>query len=145
MGKLSSTIFLVVLFLSVSGKNVLAAKKFVPKKGATSTVRRSTGFIPVSAHYRPDKRAILFNFSNFANLSSVSYLFSYTANGIPQGAAGTITASSSPSEVRELLFGTCSTGVCTYHTGLANARLSFTATLTNGTQAVRNFRIRTYF
>jgi len=122
---------------------VHAAKPFVAKKAA---VRKTTsrGFvIPVSVRFRPDRRGILFSFTNFSGIESVSYSFTYTTNGQPQGAGGTITSGNDPSSNRELLFGTCSTAVCTYHSNLANSRLVFTAKLANGGSATRAFRIKT--
>ena len=127
-------------------KPVAAAKKFVPKGTATVKTGKSGGTgIPVSVSYRADKRALNFHFTNFSVISSVSYVFQYETNGNSQGAAGSITSSNSPTQSRELLFGTCSTSVCTYHTGIKNAKLTFTANYTNGKKATKVFRVKTYF
>lgn len=137
-------VFLFVAFLSVSlfaASPIQAAKKFVAKK----TVKRTGGFsLPSLVSYRGDKRALFLSFRNFNGLDSVSYSFTYETNGNPQGAGGTITASNNPTAQRELLFGTCSTSVCTYHYNLRNARLVLTAKLTNGTTMSKAYRIKTY-
>lgn len=131
------------LLLVFNVTKVEAAKKFVPKKSTGGYVRTSES-IPVSVHYRPDKLAILFSFPSFSGIDSVNYSFTYSANGNPQGAGGTVRAGNNPSAERELLFGTCSTSVCTYHSGLSGARLVFTATMTNGHTITKSFRIKTY-
>ena len=137
-------LFLFSLFFSIAfAPDVFAAKKFVPK--STGSVKRvATGGIPASVRYRGDRLGILLSFLNFTNLESVSYSFIYTANGTPQGAGGTITAANNPTASRELLFGTCSSGVCTYHHNLSNARLVLTVKKTNGTTVTKAYRIKTY-
>ncbi len=142
-----SKIFLCLLIFSIilAPSPVLAAKKFVKK--TTSSVKRTTGsslVIPASVRYRPDKLGILLSFKNFTNLSSVSYSFTYDTNGMSQGAGGTITAANNPTAQRELLFGTCSGGVCRYHDNLSNARLVLTAKYNNGKTAIKSYKIKTY-
>lgn len=138
-------VILTVLIIGVFLKpgSVHAAKKFVPKK-TSGKVAVSSGSIPAIVKYRSDKLGILFSFSNFNNIDSVNYSFTYNTNGNPQGAGGTVRASNNPSAERELLFGTCSTSVCTYHSGLSNARLVLTAKMTNGNTVTKSYRIKTY-
>ena len=140
-----SRILLSIICLSafIFVPNIEAAKKFVPKK--TSTVRStvSESFSP-SVRYRGDKLGLLMSFPNFTGISSVTYSFTYETNGIPQGIGGTVTSANNPSAQRELLFGTCSTSVCTYHHNLANAKLVLTARLTNGRTLSKSYRIKTY-
>lgn len=138
-------IFPVIFFiLSVTlPSDTQAAKKFIPK-GKTVRYTTSSGSIPAVVRYRPDRLGILMSFSNFAGIESVAYSFTYTTNGIPQGAGGTVTAGNNPTSSRELLFGTCSTSVCTYHYNLSGARLVVTAKLTNGRTVTKGYRIKTY-
>lgn len=128
--------------------SVEAAKKFVPRSTSSTTVRRIASgggiSIPAVVRYRGDKQGIYLYFSNFNGFDSVSYSFTYTSNGIPQGAGGTITNNNNPSAQRELLFGTCSSGVCTYHHNLTNARMVLTAHFSTGRVASKLFRIKTY-
>ncbi|MBI5452429.1 hypothetical protein HY945_03125 [Candidatus Gottesmanbacteria bacterium] len=119
-----------------------AAKKFVPKKVTRAKV--SAGSIPAIVRYRGDRQGILLSFLNFNGLKSASYSFTYETNGNPQGAGGTITAANNPTAQRELLFGTCSSGVCRYHYNLTNARLILTAKTTNGRTISKSYRIKTY-
>jgi hypothetical protein len=136
-------VFTIAIFLGFA-PSTYAAKAFTYKGPATQkVVVRSSGYtIPVSVKFRPDRKGILFSFTSFSGIDSVSYSFTYTGNGQPQGAGGTVTGSNNPSQQRELLFGTCSTSVCTYHGNIQNARLVFTAKLTNGKTATRSFRIK---
>lgn len=121
---------------------VYAAKKFVPKRVTKSRV--SSGSIPAVVRYRGDRQGILLSLLNFNGLESVSYSFTYSTNGNPQGAGGTITAANNPTAQRELLFGTCSSGVCRYHFNLSDARLVLTGRTTNGRTITRAYRIKTY-
>lgn len=129
-----------------SPADIEAAKKFVPKKTVVrKTVSRTTaGSIPAVVRYRPDRQGILLSFLNFNGIESAAYSFTYNTNGNPQGAGGTITSANNPTVQRELLFGTCSTSVCTYHYNLTNARLVITAKMISGRTITKTFRIKTY-
>lgn len=122
--------------------NVEAAKKFVPKNKSVNYTR-SAG-IPAIVKYRPDHLGLNLSFGNFNGLDSVTYSFTYSTNGTPQGVGGTITANNSPASPRELLFGTCSRGVCRYQYNLSNARLVLAAKYTNGKTLSKSYRIKTY-
>src|SRR4030042_2819119 len=105
---------LIIIFINgfiLTNQDVQAAKKFVSKKGATGTNRVSTN-IPAVVRYRPDRLGLLLSFSHFNGMGSVSYSFTYSTNGIQQGAGGTISKDNDPTAQRELLFGTCSGGAC---------------------------------
>lgn len=142
MQKIFLLIALFILAISFPGQ-IQAAKKFVPKK---KTVKRVsvTSSIPAVVRYRGDKQGILISFSNFSGIESVSYSFTYMTNGLTQGAGGTITSANNPAAVRELLFGTCSGGVCRYHRNLSQAKLLLTAKLKKGITATKSYRIKTY-
>src|SRR3989344_3257483 len=65
------------------------------------------------------------------------------ARGTTQGAGGSIDPSTTGATAsRELLFGTCSHGVCRYDTGIANAKLVVTYTLANGKRYSKTLRIK---
>lgn len=138
---LVSCLLLIFGLIHVTG--VHAAKPFAAKKTApVKAVAGGKSKIPSVVKFRSDRRAILFSFSSFSGIESVNYSFTYTNNGKPEGAGGTIRAANNPGAMRELLFGTCSTAVCSYHTNVKNARLVITATFTNGTKATRAFRLK---
>ena len=120
-----------------------AAKKFISKKvGGGKTAVSSS--IPAIVRFRPDRLGLLLSFSRFTGIESVSYSFTYNTNNTPQGAGGTIIKDNNPTAVRELLFGTCSSGVCKYHNNISGARLTLTAKLSNGRTAFKSYRIKTY-
>lgn len=144
MKSLKITAFLILLITAFGliPRKAEAAKKFVPKR--KSTARVVSGSIPSLVRYRPDRLGILLSFGNFNGIESVSYSFTYNTNGMPQGAGGVVTANNNPTAQRELLFGTCSTSVCTYHHNLSSAKLILTAKYTNGKTAGKVYRIKTY-
>lgn len=135
------TVLVSLGFFLSKPSGIFAAKKFGVKAGV---YRTGPSAIPAVVRYRPDRQGILMSFLNFNGIDSVSYLFTYSTNGTPEGAAGTVTANNDPTSDRELLFGTCSRGVCTYHYNLANARLVLHAKMTNGTTVTKSYRIKTY-
>ncbi|MBI3282448.1 hypothetical protein HYZ70_00015 [Candidatus Curtissbacteria bacterium] len=140
MKKLSA-ITLALLFL-IAGTTVLAKRMLPQARPASGSVSATRG-VGTSVRFRGDRLAIIVNFSNLAVASSVSYALSYNTRGTTQGASGTINPTNSPDPLtRELLFGTCSHGVCRYDTGLTNARFVVTTVLKNGRRVVKSFRLR---
>lgn len=139
-------LFIISVILSVTfiilPASTLAAKKFVPKKKST-TISSPKSRIPAAVKYRPDRLGIYLSFSHFKGLASINYSFTYNAEGIPQGAGGTVTANNNPTAQRELLFGTCSGGACRFHNNVSGARLTLTARFTSGKTARKTYRIKT--
>lgn len=90
---------------------VLAAKPRL-KKTSTSAVK-STGVSCSSAKLSRATNSIIVSFINLQNVSKISYELSYTADGIPKGAMGSIAVTGQVTDSRDLYFGTCSHGVCT--------------------------------
>lgn len=143
MQKLIGGLFIIVLLSILSPTSTHAAKKFIPKK-VINYKSTSRGSLPALVKYMGNKQGIYLSFANFSGIESISYAFNYTTNGNPQGAGGVITSANNPTRQRELLFGTCSTSVCTYHHNLSNAKLILTAKLTNGKTVSKSYRIKTY-
>ncbi|MBI2007344.1 MAG: hypothetical protein HYS83_01415, partial [Candidatus Blackburnbacteria bacterium] len=128
--------FLVALFL-VYPQDAHAKRTLPGASGAkTTTAKKAVGGVrgvDVSVKFRADRKAIVATFSNLEIASSVSYSLSYTASrGVKEGAGGTISDLSAGTVSRELLFATCSAGVCRYHTGIKNAKFTVTTKLKNG-------------
>ena len=142
---------IVVLFvmmfsaLTVGAQKSYAAKKFVKKTTATTTRSSSGGSIPAVVRKRGDGLGLLMSFSHFNGIQSVAYSFTYTTQGLQQGAGGQVTAGNNPTAQRELLFGTCSGGACRYHSGVRDAKLMLTATFANGRKVAKSYRIKTNF
>jgi len=114
-------------------------RKKTASAGPSKAVSVSRG-VRSQVRFRPDRRGLILAFSGFDNLSSVQYELVYDGNGVTQYAGGSINLGDT--SLRELLFATCSGGVCTYHTNIRNARLSITSTLKDGTKVLKPYRIK---
>lgn len=141
MRKLVFLITLLLTFLLVFPKGA-EAKKTLPTRSAKSKIVSTTGKVAVSVRFRKDRRAIVVTFANLGSASSVSYMLSYDTRGTSQGASGTIRPTSETSITRELLFGTCSHGVCRYDSGITNAKFVVTSKLNSGKTIVKTFRLK---
>ncbi len=115
--------------------------RLLPRFRGGSSRGGSNG-IGTSARLRPDRQALIVSFSSLSKAKSVNYVLSYQTNGKEEGVAGEINSSAGESTSRELLFGTCSTGVCTYHTNITNMKLEITSSLVSGKTTIKRFRIR---
>jgi hypothetical protein len=109
------------------------------RKPSEPTVYVSRG-VSSRVRFRPDRLGLVINFSNFDNLASGRYELIYESNGVTQAAGGSIILGDTTS--KELLFGTCSGGVCRWHENITNARLSIVSVLKDGTTVLKPYRIR---
>lgn len=138
-------IFFITGLIFLWPSHVWAAKRRPPRGSKTGTpVRRTysrTRGVKASVRFRPDRRGLLINFAEFGNVISVTYALTYTTNGIPQGVKGTVRPETA-GEQRDLLFGTCSGGVCRYHTNITNARLVIDSKLKSGLTIRKPYRIK---
>lgn len=146
---MSKSLFLfLAIFLSVflAYPQGVHAKKVLPRQGSAkaSVGAKTSGFkgVNVSVKFKGDRKGIIANFSNLDIASSVSYTLSYTQRGIGEGAGGTLSDLGAGLATRELLFATCSSGVCRYHTGIKNAKFVVTTTLKNGKKVSKVFRLK---
>lgn len=98
--------------------------------------------VGVSVRFRPDRTGLLVSFSNLSAASSVTYTLIYRSDGVDQGVSGSLNESAGNFVTRELLFATCSSGVCRYHGGLSNMRVEVSSSLKNGKHVTRRFRIK---
>lgn len=136
------TVFILfILFLAISH---LAEAKLLPRfstknKGAKSV---ATSIIYVSPKLRSDRKALNVYFSNLSKARTIIYSLIYTTNGKEEGISGSIDPENGDAVNRELLFGTCSSGVCRYHSNITNMRLEVVTELLSGKKTVKRFRIR---
>jgi len=142
--KYQLTLFLVLIFLFLIPGEVLAAKPRTSRgtTGGSKGYVSTSGRVVTSVKFRGDRRAIIVYFSGLNNATSVNYSLTYNSNGIPQGAMGTMTNISSASDSRELLFGTCSHGICRYHTGITDGRLVITSKLKSGITTRKSYKLK---
>jgi hypothetical protein len=132
--------FLAFFFLVVGPKEAYAKKVLPTRRTSGTTVSKS---VATSAKFRRDRRALIVSFSGLASARTIDYLLSYNSRGTTQGAGGSINPTLTGNTAsRELLFGTCSHGVCRYDTGITNARLVITIVLSSGKKITRTYRLR---
>ncbi len=129
------TILFVSYIVTFFTPQAFAAKKLIRAPRATGVI-----FSKVSLS-RPTHSAVI-SFFNLNKVKRVEYALSYTAQGISQGVMGSFAPTGQSSDNRDLYFGTCSKGVCTPHSGIANASLTVTTTLTSGAINTKRYRFK---
>lgn len=132
---------LVVFFVFGS----LVEAKLLPrftKTGKTAGQRIVSSGLVVSPKLRRDRLALIITLSNLQKVNNVTYTLMYQTNGKDEGVSGTIDSSAGSSVTRELLFGTCSAGVCRYHQNITDMKLEIVSELPNGKQTLKRYRIR---
>lgn len=121
------------------------AKRTVPQaKAATASgpVASTTKGVAVSVKFRSDRKAIVATFTSLSKASRVDYTLSYNTRGTTQGATGSIVPPVGEPAVREIIFGTCSHGVCRYDSGITNGQFTVTTYLTSGKKVIKNFKLK---
>lgn len=134
----------IVFFLSIFPSNTHASvlPRFKKTAAPVTKVRSGSGGAIVSARLRADRQALNVSFRNLQNVSSIFYTLTYKTNGKDEGAGGTIEPAGQTNIDRVILFGTCSSGVCRYHSSITNAKLEATITYTSGKKVLKRFRIK---
>jgi hypothetical protein len=92
-----------------------------------------------TVRFRPDRLGLKFTCVTPDDFQSGNYELIYDANGVTQAAGGTILPNNP--QTYEVLFGSCSGAVCTFHENIQNARLSIKSTLKNGTRILKPYRL----
>jgi hypothetical protein len=142
---ISKKIIIIIFLLSVLvflPQEALALKTRGAQTATTTTTRTLGTKVSSSVRFKPGKNGIIISLSGLTNAKSVSYELTYSSNGTAQGAMGTISNITNSTDSRELLFGTCSGGVCRYHSGITNARLVITTKLKSGTTTRKSYRLK---
>ena len=134
-------IFLLSLIFLFVTSNKVEAKVLPRFRTGGSGVVTSSG-VGVYPRFRADRLGLTVSFSNLQKANNVQYTLVYETEGKQEGVSGSIDSSVGTSATRELLFGTCSSGICRYHTGLSNMKLEVITELTSGTRTMKRFRIR---
>jgi len=112
----------------------------------TSTAKVGTSVATTTGYSRAKlsraTNSVILTFQNLGNVTRATYTLSYTANGIDQGAVGSVAPSGSTTDTRDIYFGTCSHGVCTPHRGIQNAVLLVETQLKSGNTNTKRYRIK---
>lgn len=140
IGFVSFLLCCVLLIISTE----ISYAKLLPQASGKKTVSSYSGAgiatVNVSPRLRADRKALLVYFNGLTNATSISYTLIYNQNGQDEGAGGSITPDST-SASRELLFGTCSHGVCRYHSNIKNMKFEVVAELKSGKTIKKRYRI----
>lgn len=131
----------IILTIFLSLPSLIQAKRKLPALKSSSSTKSSSTGVTVKVKFRGDRKAVILNLSNLSPAKNVSYELQYDADGITQGAGGSVTISGN-TESREILFGTCSGGACRYDKNIKNAKLTVTTTLKNGRRIINPFKLK---
>lgn len=141
MGKIFTALILAFVMFFISAHGAYARKLLPRAKVATGGSKVTATGPAVSVKFRADRLAIIATFSNLNQANSINYMFSYNTRGTTQGAQGSV-ATSDNNTSREIIFGTCSHGVCRYDYGISNAKFIVTINLPNGRRIIKTFILR---
>ncbi|OGK42536.1 hypothetical protein A3A46_01460 [Candidatus Roizmanbacteria bacterium RIFCSPLOWO2_01_FULL_37_13] len=136
---LVASFFYFAIFILASNVEARLLPRFQSKGGSRGVVY--SGLI-VSPRLRSDRKALVVAFNNLQKVKNVTYTLIYQTNGKDEGVSGSVDSSSGNNLSRELLFGTCSSGVCRYHANIANMKLEILSELPSGKKSIKRFRIR---
>ncbi len=145
MLKIISVLIVVLFFVSLTPDTSYAKTLPQAKTAGKVAVKQSVstgGGISVTPRLRRDRKALFVYFGNLQNATSVSYALIYQTNGREEGAGGSVRSNEGNSVTRELLFGTCSKKVCTYHSGITNMRLEVASELKSGKKSLKRYKIK---
>ena len=130
---------ILTVFLGLS--TTIEAKRKLPSTKTVSTAKPTASNVTVKVKFRSDRKGVILNFGNLTAATGVSYDLIYDTRGTTQNAGGAVKISSDTANT-EVIFGTCSSGVCRYDTGISNAKLQVFITLKNGRKIVKPFRLK---
>lgn len=138
---LKRLVFLIAfLFLGAQAAQARVLPRF--RNAPVRTGAQAASGLTISAKLRADRKALFVSFGNLNKVVSVVYTLMYKTDGVDQGVSGTLSAVSGSGSSRELLFGTCSSGVCRYHQNITNMKLEVVSELPSGKRTLKRFRIR---
>lgn len=135
--------FIFLLFILMLPLPVFSAKPLVRTKQTTTAVRtKATGVSYSSVKLSRTTNSVKVTFLNLSQIKQINYTLSYSGNRLSQGTGGSFKPSGEASAVRDLYFGTCSSGVCTPHRYIQNAVLLVSVSLNSGKTHTKRYRIR---
>lgn len=138
MKKYSFLLPLIALFL-FSSHPVFAAKPRIKKTTGTTA---TNSVMYSSVKLSRSTNSIVLSLLNLNTVKKVTYELNYSANGVPQGAMGTVVVTGQQTDGRDLYLGTCSHGVCTPHRNITGTTLTVNTVRTSGSTFVKRYRIK---
>ena len=138
------SILLVITLAFTLTPIALVEAKVLPQavKSSGGAVKVVNSGITVYPKLRADRRALNVTFGNLLKVKAVSYSLTYNTLEQQEGAMGAVVLTGASSQSQELLFGTCSKGVCRYHTGIKNVKLEVSYTTKSGKKYLKRYKIR---
>lgn len=130
-------IFLLIIFLLFPAPAY--ARKQLPAR-SVKAVASSAALPQTSLKLRGDRQALLLILTSLSKAESLSYLLTYQAAGVGQGVEGSHDPALGNTQ-KELVFGTCSGNVCTYHQDLTDMLFQATIGLKDGRTLTRKYQI----
>lgn len=130
-------IFLLIIFLLFPAP--VYARKQLPAR-SVKAVASSAALPQTSLKLRGDRQALLLILTSLSKAESLSYLLTYQAAGVGQGVEGSHDPALGNTQ-KELVFGTCSGNVCTYHQDLSDMLFQATIGLKDGRTLTRKYQI----
>ncbi|MBU2051631.1 hypothetical protein KKH13_00305 [Patescibacteria group bacterium] len=130
-------IFLLIIFLLFPAP-AYARKQLPPR--SVKAVASSAALPQTSLKLRGDRQALLLILTSLSKAESLSYLLTYQAAGVGQGVEGSHDPALGNTQ-KELVFGTCSGNVCTYHQDLTDMLFQATIGLKDGRTLTRKYQI----
>jgi len=121
--------------------STVQAKRTLPALKSVSTAKSTSTGVTVKVKFRPDRKGVILNFGNLTTATGVGYDLIYDTRGTTQNAGGAIKISSDIANT-EVIFGTCSSGVCRYDSGISNAKLQVFITLKNGRKIIKPYKLK---
>jgi hypothetical protein len=116
------------------------ARKKLPAR-ARAVTQTASSLPRTNLVLRGDKLALLVQLTNLTEAASVSYVLTYNSTDAPQGVEGTLDPAIGSAQ-KELVFGTCSGTVCTYHTGISDMKFEVKLGLKSGKTLIRKYTIK---
>ncbi|OIN89221.1 hypothetical protein COW80_05000 [Candidatus Beckwithbacteria bacterium CG22_combo_CG10-13_8_21_14_all_01_47_9] len=129
-------ILLLVIFLLFPSP--VEARKKLPARKAVAANASLPG---TGLKLRGDRQALLLTLTNLGKAKSLSYLLTYQAGEVGQGVDGSHDPALGNTQ-KELVFGTCSGNVCTYHQNLSEMIFRATIGLNDGRTLTRKYQIK---
>lgn len=117
------------------------AKRLLPR-ATSSTGTVSTTGVGVKVKFRSDRKGIIATFTGVNSAKTIDYVLSYDAGGVTQAATGSIDTSGPNGVEREIIFGSCSKGVCRYDNNITNAKFVVTIVYPSGRKVIKTFTLK---
>lgn len=132
---------LTIFLLSSTDSHAKVLPRFQSSGGSSSTSARSYSGVSISPKFLPGRNGLRVAFGGLQYATEVSYMLTYETNGKSEGVTGSVKPGEG-STSRDLLFATCSSGVCTNHGKISNMRFEVTSKLKSGKTSIKRYRIR---